>query len=137
MPYYAEPSIVPYREREGLSIIIDALSRLVGIMLTNGDAEEALELVDWAICELPDDGRLYAIRGMVYEEMGETEKALEDYSTALELEPRLAGVHLAMGRIYKENGEFEKAAVEFELELEIAPWSTEAHEELESLNGGG
>jgi len=137
LPFYADPSIVPFREREGLDMIIDALSRLAEIMVSEGDAEGALEQVERAMRELPGDGRLYAIRGRVYEESGETEKALEDYRTALELEPGLVGVHLALGRIYKQAGDYERAAAEFELELEVNPFSDEARRELESLTGGG
>jgi tetratricopeptide (TPR) repeat protein len=128
---------VPYREREGLGIVLDALFRLVKIMVFEGDSEGALELIEKAMNELPDDGRPYAFRGWVHEERGETEKALADYRTAVELEPRLMGVHLAMGKIYKQMGDYEKAVIEFELELEVNPWSIEAQEELESLTGGG
>jgi tetratricopeptide (TPR) repeat protein len=137
LPYYAEPSIVPYRERQGLNIVLDAMTRLVEILVDIGESEEALQEINQALELLPESGRLYYLRGWVYWQRGELEEALADFRTAAEVEPELAGVHLAIGRIYLQLGDVEMAIIQFELELEVNPWSMEAHEELESVTGGG
>jgi tetratricopeptide (TPR) repeat protein/O-antigen ligase len=137
LPYYAEPSIVPYRERQGLNIVLDAMTRLVEIMVSKGESEEALEEINQALELLPESGRLYYLRGWVHWQRGELEEALADFRTTAEVEPELAGVHLAIGRIYLQLGDVEMAIIQFELELEVNPWSMEAHEELESVTGGG
>jgi tetratricopeptide (TPR) repeat protein len=136
LPFFAESSIVPYREREGLTTILRSLTRLVDLMVIRGDSTGALEEIDKALVELPDSGWLYLLRGVVHLQRDELPQALADLQRAHELEPGLLDVHLYLGRTYKEMGEIDKARTEFELELEMNPDSRGAQEELESLIGG-
>lgn len=135
LPFYADPSIIPFREGGGLRIVLASLAKVVEIRAGRGDFDGALEEIERAMEELPEEGYLYFLRAWVYREAGDPERALEDYKRAAELDPGKAGIHLAMGEIYVEMEEYEAARREFELELEANPQSREALEGLESLEG--
>ncbi|MDY6796181.1 MAG: O-antigen ligase family protein [Actinomycetota bacterium] len=137
LPYYADPCIVPFRERQEFDVIMRSVGRLIDIKTIQGDFEGAIEIIDQAISELPESGKLYYQRAFTEKRMGKWEEALADLRKSLEVNPNAGGVHLEMGRIYLEMGEPGKAEEEFLLELEGYPDSQSAQEELDSLQGGG
>lgn len=136
LPYYADPSIVPFIDRPEFDWVLRSVQRTADIYVRQGRHGEALATVDAALEELPDNARLRFWKAVVLEQMGDLEGALEELGRVAELVPDAAGVHLKMGLIYERMGASGKAEEEFRRELEIDPESAEAARELESLSGG-
>ncbi|RJP32419.1 MAG: tetratricopeptide repeat protein [Actinobacteria bacterium] len=136
LPFYADQSIVPFRDRPEFDFIRISVCRVADIRLEQGRPDEALGTIDAALAIVPDNAALHFQRAVVLEQMGEWEKALAELEMVLELNPWAGGVHLEMGIIYKEIGDPQMAEEMFRMELERNPHNEKAREELESLTGG-
>lgn len=61
------------------------IKSIVGTYTWNGDFESALEILDSAMSENPDNSILYGLRGYVYDKMRENDKSEADYRKAASL----------------------------------------------------
>lgn len=137
LPYYTDPNIVPFRESNGLEVVLTALMEVAQLRVAQGDYRGAVDAIDGAVAELPGEPYLFHLRGWVYSQEGDLERALEDYERTAAIDPDRPGIHLEIGKIYQQLGDLDAARREFELELEVNPSSQEAAESLRSLEEAG
>jgi tetratricopeptide (TPR) repeat protein len=78
-----------------------------------GDFDNAIESLNQAIDLLPTRSELYAARGFIYLEDGETQQAIEDFEDALKLYPYEMLAHYGMGMIAYHDGDWDKALEHF------------------------
>jgi len=74
------------------------LAKEIEILVTAGNIEAALKLLDCAIERLPEANKYY-IRGRLYWKLGRKSEAMSDYSKAVSLDPASpAAAALTMAR---------------------------------------
>ncbi len=81
-----------------------AVVYLVNLLVRTERYELAIEVLDEAIAQRPDNYRFLWGRGLVYRRMGELDKALLNFKTALELAPEESKIYYHIGVIYYNKG---------------------------------
>ena len=94
----------------------EALSFFIG-----GETEKALERLDQAISDKPDDPSLYHLKGLFLHRLGEYEKALENKTEAVRLEPDNARYHDSRGVTLHEMGRYEEALADKNEAVRLEP----------------
>jgi tetratricopeptide (TPR) repeat protein len=77
-------------------------------LLRNGKLETTLEMLDILINDCENEGRLYAMRAEVYEQLGELKFSESDYRKALELEPGSTVLQIQFARCLADLGKVER-----------------------------
>lgn len=81
------------------------LLNLINTYIYSGRNEKALEYLNTAIANKPNDSQLYQVMGIVYETgLKDYEKAEEAFKKALELNPESIEAMSAIGRVYYNQG---------------------------------
>ena len=80
------------------------LLNLINQYIYTGQKDEAVDYLNKAIAQNPDDPQLYNVLGTLYEERKEAEKAQEYFDKALSLDPESAETQANIGRIYFNKG---------------------------------
>jgi tetratricopeptide (TPR) repeat protein len=120
------------------------LVELVNFYINAGQEQEALNYLNLAKEQEPDNPSFHYAEGALYEQMGETEKAMEAYRRSLDLDPNFFDVNYNMGVVYynravrmleaaneiMDNVEYEKARDEAYEELKNPFRSSNRHTEL-------
>ncbi len=102
-----EPVMVATAEDESAGAVVASpsvgladLKQKASILLTRGDLEGALAVLDEALAQAPDDADLLALRGTSWARRGELSKVIDDLAAAVMLRPKdsellnTLGVHL-------------------------------------------
>lgn len=100
-----------------------------------GNLEAALNVYTNALKEFGDSASLYADRGRIKREIGDTEGSLEDVNKALELSQE-AWIYAERGVIYKMRNENELALQDFKKALSMdsnMQWIADSIRELENI----
>ena len=84
----------------------DALHLLGTLAYQEGDAQQALPLIDRAIALDNSQAYYYANRGLVRRALGDVPGAQADYRQALVLDPKDAGAHHNLARLLHEQGDY-------------------------------
>ena len=118
------------------------LVELVNFYINADNAEAALNYLDLAKQQEPDNPSFHFAEGALYERIGETEKAKESYRRSIELDPDFFDVNYNMGVVYyneavkmleaaneiMDNVEYEKARdAAFEVLKKSVPYLEQAH----------
>ncbi len=91
-----------------------------GAALSNyfaGDAEAALELIEHATQEFPDDGDLTSLKGLILLDQGDVSAAIEQFKAAIALRSN-AIYHIDLGLAYMLAGQYQKSYEEFTLVID-------------------
>ncbi|MFH0710420.1 MAG: tetratricopeptide repeat protein [Pseudomonadota bacterium] len=86
---------------------------------SEGDFERALEKLNRANTQFPNNTEILNKRAFINGKMGNTEEAISLYSRSLELDATDDLTHLAIASIYKAQGDFEHAQEHYEKALAI------------------
>ena len=78
-------------------------------LLTNGQINEALKIVEALIKKSPNVPLLYNIRGVCYQTIGELGNAIDDFSQATILKSDYAEAYCNLGVTYQEKGDLVSA----------------------------
>ncbi|MDA8755319.1 sulfotransferase [Candidatus Pseudothioglobus singularis] len=78
-------------------------------LLTNGQTNEALKIVEVLVNKFPNLPLLYNIRGVCYQTISELENAIDDFSQATILKSDYAEAYCNLGVTYQEKGDLENA----------------------------
>ncbi len=120
----------------------DALHLTGLIRLRQGESEQAIMLIEKAICINPDASLYYASMGDALQAQGKIEDALAAYRKALEIDPENAGIYCSMGAARQSRGQKREAAACYEKALAFDPGHADAmynlgvlHHEEGDLNG--
>ncbi|MEN8155990.1 MAG: tetratricopeptide repeat protein [Bacteroidota bacterium] len=81
-----------------------AVVYLVNLLVRTERHQLAIEVLDEAIAQRPDNFRFLWGRGLVYRRMGEFDKALPSFKAALELSPEEPKIYYHIGVIYYNKG---------------------------------
>ena len=73
---------------------------LINIYINAGDYDHALNYLDEAIAQTPDNPQLYDVKGRLYEQQKHNEQAMAMYEKALAIDPNYADAYGNIGRIY-------------------------------------
>ena len=118
------------------------LVELVNFYINADNAEAALNYLDLAKQQEPDNPSFFFAEGALFERMGEPEKAKESYRRSIELDPNFFDVNYNMGVVYyneavrmleeaneiMDNVKYEKARdAAFEVLKESIPYLEQAH----------
>jgi len=101
----------------------DAYGNRARVELEDGNYQIAIEQLNQAIGECPDDPLSFAARGRAYHELNMLEDAARDYRLALQKNPRLPETLSNLGRIHFVRGEFKEAIKLVEEAHELRPGS--------------
>lgn len=99
-------------------------ARMADSMIRAGRVDEALQAVDSAIAQEPNNPQWRYHRGRICFEAGRYEDSVEAFQKALELNPNLTDVHNFLGAVYNEMGRKSEAEREFKLVLEDPAYPT-------------
>ena len=92
---------------------------LGGILLAQGDTEEAIPPLEKAVMLAPNNGFCRLKLGTVYLRARQLKKAQEELEKATQLEPENAAAHYQLGKVYKEVHALDRAKIEFERAAEL------------------
>lgn len=101
-----------------------------GQRLSVGDAQGALDVVEAALAETPNDAELYFAKGLALQQLGKDEPALEAWRKAVELDAKMFAAHSAIGTVHLDAGRFAEARAAFDAALVIKPDHAVVHHNL-------
>lgn len=96
-----------------------------GALLTNGDADEAMEAANRAAAANGDNPYAHYQIGLVATRQANNERAVEAFSRALELKPDLAYAHYYAGTASQRLRQMARMSEHFEIFLKLAPEAPE------------
>ena len=109
-------------------------SNLGARALTDGRLDEAMQLIDLALGEDPDNAGAHYNRGRLLEMGGELDAAAESYATSARLSPESARAHNALGVVRALQEDTNAARAHFEEALRADPSYAKAHVNLGVLH---
>jgi len=110
----------------------------LGYMLVENDVklEEAVELIEKAVAEEPENGAFRDSLGWAHFKLGDLDGAISELEKAAELIPDDSEVRIHLGEAYRKKGgeSTVKAVEQWEKALEIKPTDTALQQRLEELS---
>ncbi len=104
---------------------------LKGVALhQTGKNEEAVEWINRAIREDPNEAVFHRNLGCSLEELGQLEEAVDSYERVIGFEPNDAGIRNNLGNVLLKLGRFVESESAFRRALEISPDFAGAHKDL-------
>jgi tetratricopeptide (TPR) repeat protein len=92
-----------------------------------GKYDEALQQLNNAIAENPDDAQAYEQRGNIHAFLNNFKRAIDDYDTAIRLRPNHALTYYSRGTIYTLSNNYEPAIKDYTKALQLRIGYYEAH----------
>ena len=80
------------------------LLNLINYSINSGESNEAVDYLNAAIAQTPDDAQLYDVLGQVYENLKDNDKAIAAMKKALEIDPNYGDALSHLGRVYYNMG---------------------------------
>jgi len=118
----------------------DIYAQLGREYLKEGQPGVALRKLKWGLEIDPDNARIHAVLGLLYERLGETQLAGEHYARCAEIEPQNPFFHNAWGSFLCQQGEYDKAEAQFRQALSNPlydqPWATQTNAGVCALRAG-
>lgn len=102
--------------------------------LKAGRVDEAIEHLEKAIADNPNDYQGYSCIGVAYAQKKLYNRAVGVFLMAIRLRPGVASVHYNLGLAYQADGQNEQAGEEFQKALLIDPAYQKASDALKVLN---
>ncbi len=93
--------------------------------IQEGDYKAAIRLADEAIERYPDRSGYVYLKGVAYEESGETDKAKAAYQQAIKMDPKNREAHLALANLYYSQGKYIYAALAYSDAVYLDPMDIE------------
>jgi len=101
--------------------------------LKANDIDKAIEYLEQATADLPQEFAAFNYLGAAYARKGLYNRAVGTFLAALNLKPNVPSVHFNIGLAYQADGFLAEARQEFEKALEIDPSYERASEALKAL----
>ena len=108
------------------SKISEITKNIALIYVSKGENNKALEAIEKAKIENPDDVNLLINEANIYFKLGDEKKFQTTLQKAIEMEPNNADLHYNVGVIYMNNKEIEKARESFQRVLNLKPSNADA-----------
>jgi tetratricopeptide (TPR) repeat protein len=108
----------------------DALHLLGVIAATQGEPNQAIELISKALAIVPNFADAHSNLGNAFRTAGRLADACASYRRAIALRPEFAAAHHNLGLALYEHGHFEAAVESCERAISLDPQSVEAHVSL-------
>ena len=89
--------------------------------------QEALQQLNKAIADNPNDAEAYLQRGKIHVSLEDQQKAIADFTRVIELKPAYAKVYLQRGIAYTESGKYEDALRDLNKALDLNPRLEDAY----------
>ena len=105
-----------------------------------GNFEDALDVLNKALKEDPENLDIQINLGYAWEGLGKTDEAIAAYKTVIAADPENLDAHNVLGGAYYNLGQYDKARAEWEFALSLDPGFQDAADNLkllEDLPGGG
>ena len=100
------------------------------VLHSNGQIQEALDIVETLIKDYPEVPLLFNISGACYAGLGQFDTAVMHYEQALTIKPEYAEAHYNLAGTLQELGKLEAAVKSYEKSLTIKPNYADAHNNL-------
>ena len=91
----------------------DAYLQFADVSYDHGSPKIGIDFLNAGLTQLPNEARLYLVRGILLCQLGEFTKAFDDFQAANRLDPRLSYVDVAMGIEESQVHKSTEALVEF------------------------
>jgi len=101
--------------------------------LKNKAIDEAIEHLERATVEFPDDYRALSALGVAYAKKGMNNRAIGTLEAAVKLRPDIASIHYNLGLAYQGDGMADKAREHYERALALDPGYAKAYEAISAL----
>jgi tetratricopeptide (TPR) repeat protein len=118
---------------EGGPVNATVIRELVSVDLETKDPERALERLNRVIEQAPDNGALYALRGMIYlgfrqgTQLTKAKEAENDLRRAIELDPAHIEAYGLLASLYRATGRMGEAITTFERARDARPEDPRVH----------
>ena len=99
-------------------------------LFSNGQIQEALDIVETLIKDYPEVPLLFNISGACYAGLGQFDRAVMLYEQALTIEPEYAEAHYNLASTLQELGQLDAAVKSYDKSLAIKPNYADAHNNL-------
>ena len=94
---------------------------LISSLSQSGQAQRAIEVLQPALSQAPEDGALMALAGEVYMQTNEFAKAAQYYERAVKAEPRSSEARTKLGLSRMATGETDRALADLEAAVQLEP----------------
>jgi tetratricopeptide (TPR) repeat protein len=99
-PYYEKALAVLLEGQKTNPADGDIAADIIFIYAQTEKTQEAINSLNSAIINTPNDKILYFNRALLFEKVGKTEEALKDYEKAIELDPKYKDAYYSLGAFY-------------------------------------
>ena len=97
------------------------VSKLFSEALNETDQNLKLELYTKAIELIPESGKSYNNRGVIYDKMNDYDNAMLDYNKAIELNPESDKAYMNRGVLYTKMNDYDNAMLDYNKAIELIP----------------
>ncbi|HEY3297353.1 MAG TPA: tetratricopeptide repeat protein [Armatimonadota bacterium] len=101
--------------------------------LKSGKVDEAIQHLEQATAEFPDNYRALDFLGVAYAQKGLFNRAVGTLEAAVKLHPKSASVHYNLAQAYRADGIYDKAKDHYEQALRIDPMYVKAEAGLKLI----
>lgn len=109
------------------AIAIEPYLRNAFEMVRSGRPDKAIDIIDGALAKYPDEGRLYAARGAIFMNIGNSENALSDFDKSLAINPNAYNVYIMRSMLYYKMRLLDKALADSDKAISLNKWAYEAY----------
>jgi tetratricopeptide (TPR) repeat protein len=117
---------------------VDAYLQFAMLSYDHSSAQVGIDILNAGLTQLPNEPRLYLVRGVLLTQLGEFNPAANDFEAASRIDPQLHFLRAAEGIVQSQQHDAPKAIASFRAAVEAHPDEAYAHYLLaEALQGEG
>lgn len=117
---------------------VDAYLRFASLSFDHSSPQAGIDILNSGLTQLPNEPRLYLVRGILLTQLGEFSRAADDFETANRLSPRMQFLSIAQGLVQSQQHNPDQALAKFRTAVKLHPHDAYAHYLLaEALDGNG
>ena len=117
---------------------IDAYLDFASLSFDHASPQVGIDILNTGLTQLPNEARLYLVRGILLTQLGEFTQAAQDFETASRINPRVQFLGVAEGLVESQQHNSAEALAKFRAAVKLHPNDAYAHYLLaEALEGEG
>jgi tetratricopeptide (TPR) repeat protein len=106
---------------------LDAYLQFAMLSFDHASSRVGIDMLNAGLAQLPNEPRLYLVRGILLTQLGEFTQAAEDFEAASRIDPRLSFLGVAEGLVKSQQHEPAEALKQFRADVEAHPNEAYAH----------
>jgi len=106
---------------------VDSYLQFAMLSYDHASPQVGIDMLNAGLTQLPNEPRLYLVRGILLTQLGEFVRAAEDFDTASRIDPQLSFLRVAAGLVKSQQHKPAEALKEFRADVKAHPNEAYAH----------